>query len=476
MKNTGLLIVLLFTSICFGQNQITGFAPDFVGQAVKLYAYQDYLTLNRVLLAEGKVSPVDSTFQLTVNTNTTLKAIIEIDRTEASLYLAPNRNYNVYFPESVAPVSYNNAITNLYFSDLDTLDINYLILQYQQWFDTFIAYNERGIARHGFLAYLDTFQIYASEAYKTIDDPYFITYVRYDIGEMVQTFGGNGSSEQRLEIFLNYIEPFPVYFENDRYMKFLMAFYDKEFREYLPKTEAEIMGAIAQSSPTLLMKALKSDIFLARPELRELVMVDKLGKAFYNETEFRPNIITILDSVANHSKVQTNASAAKNVKRYITSLEAGYPAPAIAFQPSPGKSISWGNYKGKFVYFNFFATWNDRAVNDMEIISKLVPEYDEDIAFLSVCTDQDSSSFKAFLKEHPDYTWDIVYIGDKSPLMDSYKVTSVPMYYLIDQDGFIYSAPALAPSPNGKYQSIEKDLFMIKKALHPQDAIRVGEK
>jgi thiol-disulfide isomerase/thioredoxin len=241
-------------------------------------------------------------------------------------------------------------------------------------------------------------------------------------------------------------------------------------------TEAAIMNAIHNESPTMLMQTLKSDIFLSNPALRELVMVDKLGRAFYREIDYRPNIIAILDSVSNQANSEVNAAVARNVKQYITNLEPGYPAPAIAFKSSKDEKVSWIDYRGKFVYFNFFATWNEDAMNDMEIISKLVPKYDEDIAFVSVCADKDSATFVAFQKEFPEYDWDIFYVGENETLMRSFKVTSIPNYYLIDQDGFIFMAPAFAPSPNGEYQSIEETLFKIKKALHPKEEFRVGEK
>lgn len=471
-----IVIAFLFAGLStFSQSVLKGYAPEFIGQNVKLYTYQDYLTLSKILIGEGTVSAEDSTFSIEFDTKTTIQAVVEIDRNEAELYLAPETNYEIYFPRSIEPVSYKNAETNIYFSELDTLDINYLVLQYHQWFDTFIAYYEEEIGKGQFLAYLDTFKVYAAEAYKDIDDIYFITYVRYDIAEMEQAGGGIRKSENRLNAFLDYIEPYPVYYENDRYMKFVTGFYDKEFREYLPKTEQRILEAVAASSPTLLMKALKSDIFLAKPELRELIMLDKLGKAFYRELELRPNIITILDSVANHSISPANASVAKNVRKYITSLEPGYPAPAIDFPLAEDKSITWRTYQGKFVYFNFFATWNDKAVAEMELISGLLNKYDEDIAFLSVCTDKTRDTYTAFIDEHPEYDWDIVYVGEDKPLMEAFKVSSVPSYFLIDQDGFIFSAPALSPTPNGEFKSIDKTLFNIQRALHPTQRPRVGE-
>jgi hypothetical protein len=59
--------------------------------------------------------------------------------------------------------------------------------------------------------------------------------------------------------------------------------------------------------------------------------------------------------------------------------------------------------------------------------------------------------------------------------MGSFNITSVPNYYLFDQEGFIYQAPALSPGPNGKYQSIEGTLIKIQRALHPELPPRVGQ-
>lgn len=454
---------------------IEGFAPDFIGEKVELKAYQDYVTRTKVTLATAEVRASDSAFTIRTNIRTTIEGVIEINQTEASLYLSPGEDYSLYFPVSNEPKTYKNAITSVYFYGLDTLDINYLVLQYHQWFDTYVAYYEKEVARGGFLAYLDTFKRYAAEAYNEIKDPFFITYVRYDLAELEQTYGGNRESQKRLQTYLEYIEPFPVYYENDRYMKFLLAFYDKEFGEYLPVTEKAIMEALHESSPTLLMKALRNDILLAKPELRELVMIDKLGKAFYKEIDLQQNILTILDSVSSNGLSVVNANVAKNVKGYLTRMEPGYPAPQILINPQSENPIKWSTYRGKFVYFNFFSTWNKEAIRDMEIMSDLYPRFMDDVAFLSVCTDADSTDFAAFMNAHPNYNWDIYYIGANHDLMQSYGVTTVPMYFLIDQDGFIFAAPALAPSPNAKYQTVQETLEKIQYALHPPERTRVGE-
>jgi hypothetical protein len=468
----------LLTSFGFSQNyEIQGYAPDFVGEKVELFSFQDYVTMTKVKVAEAEVSPVDSLFHLKLENGATFKAYIQIGKTEAPLYVGPKSNYDIYFPAAEnQPISFQNQRTDIVFFGLDTTDINYRILQYNQWFDSFVAYHEVSIARGQFLAHLDTFKMYAADAYQDVKDEYFLTYVRYNIGEMEQTFGGSSKSSLRLETFLNYIEPFPVYYENDQYMKFFRGFYSRGFEDYMPTIEAEINVAIEYASPTRLMSVLKQDLFLSNPEIRETVIIDQLGKQYYKRNDQKRNIIIMLDSLANYARYQVNATTAANVKSYLTSLEPGFPAPIISFkkQGQP-EAVTWRDFQGKFVYLNFFETWNTQATRDMEIIYDLRQKYGEYVSFISVCTDKKSETFNEFMKAHPTFDWDIYYEGADSELKTDFRIKMVPTYFLIDQSGFIALAPAPTPSPDGEYESIDKTFFYIKKALAPVDYKRIGE-
>ncbi|MBK7129804.1 MAG: TlpA family protein disulfide reductase [Crocinitomicaceae bacterium] len=478
MKNILIILSLMSVLSMNGQQplyEVTGYAPGFVGKKMILYTYQDYITMTRIKLGECIVSSDDSLFHIPVKNKTTIKAILHCDKTETEFYLAPQTTYDVYFSEIPNQADgFQTKEADLFFFGLDSTDINYRIIQYNNWFDTYVAYYADSINPANFHEYLDTFKTYAAEAYKNIEDVYFLTYVRYNIAEMDQAFNTKG--ESRINIFLNYIHPFPVYYENDQYMQFVKRFFYEEFSNYVPDVENAIFLSLANSSPTQLMKALKGDLFLANPELRELMMIEKLGKAFYKETDFRMNILTILDSVSKYAAFPHSAVVAKNITNYLTSIEQGFPAPHISLSGTNGEIITWDKYRGKFVYFTFFETWNERSLAELKIIAELKKKYDEDIAFLSVCTDDTREGFDAFMKANPDLNWDIIYVGNDEALLNKFRVASVPAYYLIDQDGFIALAPAPGPSPDGEYESIDKTFFIIHEALHPNQPIKVGEK
>ena len=472
-----ILCSLSLLSVTAQDYEIKGFAPAFVGEKVTLYTYQDYITLTKIKMGEGVVSPEDSIFHIALENGATFKGQIEIGTTEAPIYVAPKTTYEIYFPEAQdQPISFQNQRTDIMFFALDTSDINYRILQYNQWFDSYVAYHEVDIARGQFLSYLDSFMIYATDAYKDVKDEYFLTYVRYNIAEMQQTFGGNKKSAKRLETFLNYVEPFPVYHENDQYMKFFKGFYSKSFDDYQPTMEAEINMAIYKASPTKLMAALRQDLFLSNPEIRELVMIDQLGKQYYKREDQKRSIIMMLDSLESHARYMVNASTARNVKDFLTSLEPGFPAPLISLRDNANmEAVTWRKYQGKFVYMNFFETWNEQAKAEMQIINDLRTEYGEFISFLTVCTDKDKATYDKYRAENPTMDWDIFYVGKDSDLKKDYKVSTVTSYYLIDQSGFIALAPAPSPSPDGEYESIDKTFFYIKKAMTPIDRNRIGE-
>jgi hypothetical protein len=190
-----------------------------------------------------------------------------------------------------------------------------------------------------------------------------------------------------------------------------------------------------------------------------------LGKSYYKRAYSRKNIVTILDSVSRYAKFKPNAIASKNMISYLTKLEDGYPAPQISFKSANGDVVNWITYEGKFVYVNFFASWNQASTNEMKLIESLKLKYGEYISFVSFSTDKTVADFNKFKENNPNYKWDMFYIGENSELQKDFNVATIPSYFLIDQSGFIAQAPALSPSPNGVYKTIEETFHYIKSRL-----------
>jgi thiol-disulfide isomerase/thioredoxin len=202
------------------------------------------------------------------------------------------------------------------------------------------------------------------------------------------------------------------------------------------------------------------------------MMVNMLGNSYYKRDFYRPNIITILDSVSRFSKFKTNANTAHNMLVYLTKLENGYPAPEIHFERDNGDVVNWITYKGKFVYVNFFASWNQTSVTEMKLIKGYKEKYGLDIAFISFSIDKTQEDFNDYKEKNKDLDWDIFYLGENHELLKQFNIKTTPAYFLIDQEGYIAIAPAKSPSPNGVYESIDMVFNYIQTQLHSQPSRR----
>ena len=70
------------------------------------------------------------------------------------------------------------------------------------------------------------------------------------------------------------------------------------------------------------------------------------------------------------------------------------------------------------------------------------------------------------LKRIQSLTWDKYSLSNSNSIWNNYQIESFPHYTLIDATGYIVSNPALGPTPNGQYETIDKTFFHIQKAWH----------
>ena len=460
------LILLLCIAIPGYSATIEGFAPEFVGKKVSLITYSDYLTMTKVEIGNGEVDPKDSTFKISYSVKQTIKAVLEIGNTEAEIYLAPETDYRIYYKKQEdSPVSFAKQKASTYFVGVDSTDINYKILQYHDWFDKYIYLQRDSIMKYGFAPYIDTFKQYAYEAYVNEKNSYFINYVRFDIANLELTKFNTRYMRTTPQLYKEYIEPFPVYPYNDKYMTFLKVIYDVDFSDFHTQAQSDIILAFDDSSPTALMTAMSKYQIYVKEELRQLVMVKMLGTAYTKNQYPRKNIRTMLDSVRLFSKYPENRVAADNMIEYLTKVDTGYPAPTFSETDNHGETITWAKYNGKFIYINFFTTWNADAVNEMKLMEDLYVKFSDYIEFVSICMDKDSANYQSFVNNHENITWPIVYVGEDHQLVKDFKVQASPHYILLDQEGFIAMSPAQSPSPDGVYKTVEETFYYIKAQL-----------
>lgn len=458
------------------KNSIEGFAPDYTGQIVEILMYEDYITKTTKLLATDEVSNEDSTFNVQFNNPSTKEIIIKIDDVESHIYAQPGAHYEVYIPPLKAREDPDEKLVTAQIFGLDEKDINYKITSFDMWVDDFLSKHALKIMDTAFIAELDTFSNYIQDYYKDETDPYFLTYVRYSLGDLQMMEKTEDENMKRFLAYVGYIRKFPIIYGHPSYMRFVSSFYKQMFNRFSKEDEEKIYKAVVKSSPTLIHNILKKDKTLENVALRELTMIQELGRAYHEKVYPQQMILNILDSIQSHPEIEYNAKIASNIYNKLTEVTAGNKAPVFNVKDVDGNRIKLEEYSGRYVYLTFFSAQNPISTREIKLISAFNKKYGKDIDFISIAVGDDQEDLKKFLNENPTINWTIGRVDKKSDLVKDYNVRTVPSYYLIAPDGYFIQAPALGPAPNSEYMTIDYQLHEIYQKLNPSKRIKVGEK
>ncbi|HZS07113.1 MAG TPA: redoxin family protein [Blastocatellia bacterium] len=98
-----------------------------------------------------------------------------------------------------------------------------------------------------------------------------------------------------------------------------------------------------------------------------------------------------------------------------------------------GSTVRLGDYKGKVIVLNFWATWCGPCRIEMPLLEKTMAKYsaDKEVVFLTLNTDEDRELVEPFLKEQK-YRLPVVYANY---LNNHFGVNSIPTTIIFDRQG-----------------------------------------
>jgi hypothetical protein len=307
---------------------------------------------------------------------------------------------------------------------------------------------------------IEEFKLNAERVYAKDTSSFFKTYVKFSIASLdnIQFI----AERNRFEKHDFYIKNAPVSYKNDAYMTYISSFYEKILPRLSSEANALVYTAVLKSSPTLLMRALGSEYTLVNLRVREIVMIKMLSEEFYAKDLPQTNIITILDSLSNRCLFNGNTIIAKNLLSRLTELTSGGKAPDFALILPDGSLRTLSNYRGKHLYLHFIDPTSIKSTNEIGPLIQIYERYKEDIQFITIYPsgEYDEKVMESTLNTIP---WTKVALEQSNVFWKNYKIESFPQYILIDGYGYVVSAPALGPLPNGQYETIDQVFFTIRK-------------
>ncbi|MFT5860033.1 MAG: hypothetical protein ACI865_002141 [Flavobacteriaceae bacterium] len=448
---------------------VSGLAPSYVGQDIEIYEIEDYFSMKERFITSTTVEK-DSSFSLSLSSPYIQKIIIKAGINKGFLYIQPDTKYRLFVPEKnkYDPYRQNGNQIEIGFLSLDSTDVNYKILGFQRWIDHFVGNNYylRSKDAVTYVAHLDTFKLNVEKAYKADTSLFFKTYVRFTIAGLDNV--NNAAERNRYEKHDFYIKHTQVQYRNDAYMDYLIKFYQEMIPRLPSKTNQAVYDGVLQGSPSLVMKALGTEYTMINLRIREMMMINGLSEMYFSDEFPQTNILSILDSVANRSLFKSNAIIAKNLRDRLTELVPGGPAPTFVLSQTGKETKTLLGYQGKYVYLHFLDPNRIENIKELALLENIQKEYKDYVDFVTIYKEADSLD-TAYLKQVKALDWDVYELSKGNSIWGKYRVESYPQYVLIDGTGTIVESPALGPTPDGQYRTIDRTFFYIKKKVDQEN-------
>ena len=116
----------------------------------------------------------------------------------------------------------------------------------------------------------------------------------------------------------------------------------------------------------------------------------------------------------------------------------GEPAPGLAFETIDGEAMTLGDFEGRLVLLDFWATWCGPCVEGLPALRRLHDEYGADgrLEILGLSLDEDPGAVRRFV-EGRDLPWIQGVLGgpEGADVLKGFGVGSVPTYVLVGPDG-----------------------------------------
>jgi hypothetical protein len=466
MKLVIVLLVSVLPLLCSAQIAvIKGYAPAYIGEEVSLFRYEDLLTNTELRIGSAKVG-TDSVFTINVQFDAIEKVKLQVGKNFTHLYLQKDANYEIYFPESnkYEPVHPEGSEIEILFRTLPKTDINFKILEFDRWVNQFIGdnFHKRSSKSSDFAQNFDKLKMNMEKYYAPDTSVFFKTFVKFRLAELDDaSFRGSRSEIERFDHYLLYSE---VYYSNDAYMDYIKSFYKDFFERTSMELNNRIYLAILKSSPSLLMNALGQDYRMKNMRLRELIMIKGLGDFYYNADYPQTNISVMLDSLSKRALFASNQPIARNTHRLLTELMPGSPCPRFVLSDTSG-DVTLAKFPGKYKYIQFVQKESVTGKNEMNLMVPMYGKYSKNVEFITVFFGEDNLDFLTTSTEYKSINWTRAIPKDQEELKKIFNIRTFPHYVLIDPDGFIVASPALRPSPDGQYETIDRTFFEIDKVM-----------
>lgn len=147
------------------------------------------------------------------------------------------------------------------------------------------------------------------------------------------------------------------------------------------------------------------------------------------------------------STSEAHKNEVKSLYNDYQKIAPGQPSPAFAYQSIDGQSVDLNSFKGKYVYIDVWATWCQPCLGEIPSLQKLEEEmHGKNIAFVSICTWDSEKRWRKMVAARELGGTQLFNPERSDEFINTYMITGIPRFILLDSNGNIIDADAKRPS------------------------------
>lgn len=420
---------------------IQGDVQGFEGKTIKAIAVGDYITNHREAVSQSIIE--NGKFNLRFTQDKTQQIFLRIEDKETSLFTEAGKVYNInlsYDAKANLGRAFDKYL-DLQFSFPSAGDINLLIKQFNRSYQDFFSKNYQRFIIKSAQKEMNDFILQWESKEGFHQDQFVDQYINYALANLKQI---NGVAKEKL--FSQYLNDQSILYSNKEYMNFFNQFYQKDFEQLsLTKNGAEVLKAIMiEKDLDKTLNLIKTYKKISSLELAELYLINGLFAVYHQKKIRQSDNIDFLNLISKEGKTEENKAIAKNAIKELRRFKSNK-APDFTLANENGEQFSLSDYKGKPIYLGFWADWSIPSLRELRVIKSLEEKYGEKVHFISINIDDDKKKMK-LTKNENNYNWSFLHYDLDYDIREKYNVSTVPSYFLIDENGKMIKAHALGPA------------------------------
>ncbi len=427
------------------ESVIKGTIQDFDNKTIRLTAISDYFTNTEVILSKTTIK--DGKFQLSTTIDGVNQVRLTIEDKSAFLYIEEGKVYNIvlsYDEEWNRSKIYDKELS-ISFSYPQTDGINQLIKKFNNEYSTFFERNAVLLANKQGEKAVEAFvkKVTLNEVYST--NAYVKTYVAYTCASLK-----DAAYYSKKELNNLYLNNRAIAYNNREYVYFFNQFYDNMFKRLIIGNKgSEILKLLTLENNTRgAIEIIKSELKNESETFAELFLINGLYQVYFDGVFNQKSALKILNEVSLKGKSSENKNIATNILTKLSFYGKDVQAPNFSLYNQNKNLVELSDYKGKYIYLNFWASWNITSVKQMQIIRVLEERHGDKIAFISINLDDNFEDYKAAVNRFK-FNWTTLHYGNDFSVKENYQVKTIPSYIVINPTGFIESNQAIQPDDSG---------------------------